>query len=285
MKPGARRCVVRHLQDAHGVSQRRACRVIEQPLSTERYRSVRADDGPLREHVRQYAAKHHRWGYRRLLWLAQRDGLGVGRTRLQRVYQEEGQQVQRRKRRRKLAARRVPLDQAQRPDQTWGLDFVHDVTTNGRRLRILSIIDLFTRECLALEVDVSLSGHRVARVLSRIAQSRGLPNHIVCDNGPEFTGLAFNAWAKERGVDIAFIQPGKPTQNGYVGSFTGSLRDECLNAHIFTSLDDAVGKIGRWRNEYNWHRPHSSLANLPPALVRGLRQDGLAITTADIVPS
>lgn len=165
------------------------------------------------------------------------------------------------------------------------MDFVHDVTVSGRRLRILSVIDPFTRECLALEVDVSLSGHRVARVLSRIAQSRGLPNHIVCDNGPEFTGLAFNAWAKERGVDIAFIQPGKPTQNGYVESFNGSLRDECLNANIFTSLDDAVAKIGRWRNEYNWHRPHSSLANLPPALFGGLRQDGLAITNADVVPS
>lgn len=194
--------------------------------------------------------------------------------------------MQRRKRRRKLAARRVPLDQAERPNQTWGLDFVHDVTCGGRRLRILGVIDLFTRECLALEVDTSLSGHRVARVLSRVSMNRGLPDHLVCDNGPEFAGLALNAWAKERGVDIAFIQPGKPTQNGYVESFNGSLRDECLNANIFRNLEDAVTQIGQWKDAYNWRRPHSSLNNQPPAVFAAINADRTAITTtAGCLPS
>jgi len=266
------------------VSQRRACTIIDQPLSTERYQPTPTEDEEVRSRLREYAAKHHRWGYRRLLWLAKKDGLEIGKTRLQRLYREERLQIRKRRRRRKLAARRVPLGAPIAPNETWGMDFVHDVTVGGRRLRILTILDLHTRECLGLEVDTSLSGHSMTRALSRIALTRGLPSSIVCDNGPEFTSLVFNAWAHERGIEIAFIQPGKPQQNGFVESFNGTLRNECLNNTLFRSVAQAADKIETWRNHYNWERPHSSLANLPPGLFRAQRQDGIT-TTASSCPS
>ena len=264
VKPTVRRSGVAHLMDAHGVSERRACRIVGLPRCTNRYLSCRSPDEPLRQLMREAAQRRHKWGYRRLLWLVRQEGHDYGRTRFQRVYQEEGLQIRRRKRRRKVAAVRVPLPAPSRPNQVWAMDFVHDVTDGGRRLRIFAVIDTFTRECLALEVDRSFSGHRVVRALGRVVRERGLPDGITTDNGPEFAGTALNAWAFKHGVKIDYIKPGKPQQNGYIESFNASLRDECLNEEIFLSLEDAVAKLGEWHYDYNVGRPHGSLGDVTP---------------------
>jgi putative transposase len=153
---------------------------------------------------------------------------------------------------------------ASRPNEKWSMDFVSDCVSTGRVIRMLTVVDDCTRECPAIEVDTSLGGLRVRRVLDRIASERGLPEAIVLDNGPEFRGRALAAWSEERGVRLEFIQPGKPVQNAYAESFNGRLRDECLNANWFTSLKDARRKIESWRQDYNQQRPHSSLNYLPP---------------------
>lgn len=265
VKPSARRAGAAHLVQTHGVSQRRACGLVGLSRSTCRYRSLRSSDEPLKALTREAAQRRHKWGYRRLLWLLRQEGHEVGRTRFQRVYQEERLQIRRRRRRRKVAAVRVPLPAATGPNQFWAMDFVHDVTDGGRRLRIFAVVDTFTRECLALEVDRSFSAHRVVRALERIVMERGLPAAITSDNGPEFAGTTLNAWAFKRGVNLDYIKPGKPQQNGFIESFNASLRDECLNEEIFLSLDDAVAKLGEWRHDYNTGRPHGSLGDVTPA--------------------
>jgi putative transposase len=233
--------------------------------STCRRHSLRGSDGPLRERLRQEAADHRRWGYRRLLWLLNEKGITIGRTKLQRIYQEERLQLGKRKRKRKVAGVRVPLDMPTGPNQRWSADFMHDRIGTHRNIRVFNVIDDFTRECLAAEVDTSMSGHRVARVFDRIIRERGKPEGIVLDNGPEFTGMALNTWARNRKVDLDFIDPGKPQQNGLVESFNGSMRDECLNEELFTSLDHANVCIQLWRHHYNHNRPHGSLGQKPPA--------------------
>jgi putative transposase len=149
-------------------------------------------------------------------------------------------------------------------NERWSMDFAHDMLSNGRRIRMLVVVDDFTRECLSIEVDTSLSGRRVTRVLNWLKETRGLPERIVSDNGPEFTGLALDAWSYRNGVKLQFIEPGKPVQNAYVESFIGKLRDECLNEHWFSGLEDARGTIETWRQDYNENRPHSSLGNMTP---------------------
>ena len=226
---------------------------------------MRGSDGPLQDYLRQAASHHRRWGYRRLLWLANTEGIRVGRTRFQRIYQDLRLQVGKRKRKRKVAAERVPLDLPTQANQQWCADFMHDRIGTTKSFRVLNIVDVFTRECLACEVDTSLSGHRVARVLTRLIRARGKPQALTVDNGPEFTGVALNKWAKEQGIAIQYIQPGKPQQNAIVESFNGSMRDECLNEELFESLDHANCCIQVWRHHYNHSRPHSSLGNQPPA--------------------
>ena len=162
------------------------------------------------------------------------------------------------------AVSRIELPEANRPNERWSMDFVHDQLAGGRRIRVLTIVDLFTRECPAIEVDTSISGRRVSRVLDRLMFMRGLPDSITVDNGPEFASRAMDEWAYKRGVKLDFIRPGKPIDNAYIESFNGRLRDECLNDNWFLSLDDARDRIERWRVDYNRERPHSSLNNLTP---------------------
>jgi putative transposase len=264
VKPAAQRAAARHVQASRPCSERRACGLIDMGRSTMRYEGHGRDDTPVRARLRELAAEKRRYGYRRLHVLLRREGVLVNHKCVERIYREEGLSVRRRKRKRAAGVRAETWLQATQPDQRWSLDFVSDALWWGRKLRMLTVVDTYTRESLAIEVDTSLSGARVARVLDRVISERAAPDEIVMDNGPELTSKALDQWAYERGVQLRFIQPGKPQQNGYIESFNGKLRDECLNEHWFLSLYDAREKVEAWRVEYNRERPHSSLENRTP---------------------
>ena len=278
--------MVTHLQAAYAVSERRACRATGFARSSQRYRSVRPPRRELRERLQTLALLKPRWGYRRLHWLLRREGWTVNRKCVQRVYREEGLSVKRRPRKR-VSVPRVPRTTPTRANERWSMDFVRDALGDGRVFRALTIVDDCTRECVAIEVDTSLPGERgervvrvvrvvrgervvrvvrVVRVLERLAGTRGLPQGIVCDNGPEFAGQVLDQWAHRRGVALLFIQPGKPVQNAFAESFNGRLRDECVNATWFWTLAEAQSSIEQWRVDYNDARPHSGLAGVPPAV-------------------
>jgi putative transposase len=248
------------------LSERHACRLLGLGRSTYRYRARKvARDRVLRARLKELAAERMRFGYRRLTALLVREGIAANHKRVYRLYREEGLAMRIRQRRRIRWSGAVSNAAAARPNERWSIDFVSDCVSTGRVIRMLTVVDDCTRECPAIEVDTSLGGLRVRRVLDRIASERGLPEAIVLDNGPEFRGRALAAWSEERGVRLEFIQPGKPAQNAFAESFNGRLRDECLNANWFTSLSDAPRKIETWRKDYNEQRPHSSLNYLPPA--------------------
>jgi putative transposase len=247
-----------------GYSQRRGCGLVGLAAKTYRYRSLRPDEDELRQRLRQLAAERRRFGYRRLLILLRREGVVINHKRLFRLYREERLTVRKRGGRKRALGTRAPLTIPQGPNQRWSLDFAAEVLSCGRRLRILVVIDDFSRECLALVADRSLTGHRVARELDRIAELRGLPLMIVSDNGTELTSHAILAWQAERGVAWHYIAPGKPMQNGLVESLIGRLRDECLNEHLFKSLPAARHTLELWRFDYNTQRPHTSLDGLSP---------------------
>ena len=262
--PVQRRTAVTHAMLTAEISERRACRFTGFARTSQRYRTRRLSRAELRARLTTLAELRPRWGYRRLYVLLRREGLIVNRKLVQRLYREEGLVVRRRKRKR-VAATRVPLATATRANERWSMDFVSDALENGRKIRALTIVDDFTRECPAIEIDFSLPGERVTRTLDRLARTRGLPMAIVCDNGPEFSGQVLDQWAHARGVTIAFIEPGTPVQNAYAESFNGRLRDECLNESWFVSLADARETIEAWRIDYNDTRPHSGLADRTPA--------------------
>ncbi len=264
MTPVARREAVRVVVEELGLSQRRACRLIGISRSVARYRCHSTDPPGLRERLRSLAAERRRYGYRRLWVLLRREGFGVNHKRVYRLYREEGLMVQRRKRKRMCGVGRVPAAPACRRNQRWSMDFVADALAGGRKIRVLTVVDDFTRECLATEVDTSLPGVRVTRVLDRLSAQRALPETITVDNGPEFAGRALDTWAYQHQVQLRFIQPGKPVQNAYIESFNGKLRDECLNEHWFGSLYHARAIVEEWRQDYNGVRPHSALGNLTP---------------------
>jgi putative transposase len=265
VKPAARREAVTFFREEFGVSQQRACDMATLHRSTYAYRSqVRAGTETLLQRLRELAMERPRYGYRRLHVLLVREGHRVNHKRIHRIYREEGLAVRRRLRKRVCRAQRRPLERAERLNQYWSMDFMGDTLANGRTFRTLNIVDQCSRECLALEVDTSLPGLRVARALDRLARERGLPEALVIDNGPEFTGKALDQWAYEHGVQLHFIQPGRPIQNAFVESFNGRFRDECLNQHWFTSLADARTQIEAWRTDYNARRPHSALGHRTP---------------------
>ena len=260
-----------------GTSLRRACRLIGLSTATWRYqRRTSATNVAVLERLHAHAAARARFGYRRLHILLERDGLAVNHKRVHRIYQAAGLQVRRRRRKRLTRAERVPLPAASRPRERWSMDFTTDTLADGRNFRTLNIVDDFTRECVAIEVDRSLPGLRVTRVLDRLRASIGLPQTIVMDNGPEFAGRTLDAWAYAHDVTLRFIRPGKPIENAYVESFNGKFRDECLNEHWFVSLADATAVIEAWRIDYNTVRPHSSLAGRTPmqfaAMTEGARR-------------
>lgn len=227
--------------------------------------------------LRELALARPRYGYRRLTILLRREGWPVNAKRVYRLYREEGLKV-RVKRRKKLASHaRVRPPAAARVNERWSMDFVADSLSDGQRIRVLTIIDSFTRECLALKVAKSLPSQSVTETLNRVIKHRGAPRTIQVDNGTEFTSNHFDAWAYLRGIDVDFIRPGKPVDNAHIESFNGRLRDECLNSKWFESLDDAHKALQAWRRDYNEVRPHSSLGDMPPsafaARIQGLQPD------------
>jgi putative transposase len=263
--PAQRREAVAHLETTHGMSERRACRIIGVDRTSVRYRAIRQDDGELRARLKALAHARRRFGYRRLHILLRREGRRVNRKRVQRLYQEERLMVRRRGGRKRALGVRAPMAPPDRPNASWSLDFVHDQMTDGRRFRVLAVVDNCTRECLALVPDTSISGVRVARELDRIIAWRGSPAAVTSDNGTELTSNAILKWADERCVAWQYIQPGKPQQNAFSESFNGRLRDELLNETLFRSLPHARKALEAWRNDYNLHRPHSKLGWLTPS--------------------
>lgn len=265
MKPTARRRIVGYLQESYSVSQRRACGLALISRKAMRYRSLReARDQPLVKRLHELGETYPRYGYLMLHSLMRREGLVTNRKRTYRLYCQEGMQV-RTKRRKKLTRPRVPIPVPQKPNERWSADFVHDQLVDGRRFRVLNIVDDYSRVCVAQLVDTSISGARMVRVLEQLQETRGLPRLLTVDNGPELTSKAMFLWSQASGVKLNFIQPGKPTQNAFVESFNGKFRDGCLNQHLFRDLDDARRIIDAWRQHYNEERPHSSLNYTPPA--------------------
>ena len=254
-----------YIKDSYDLSVERACRLTDLNKSSYYYQSRKRPDAELKAKLREKAHERRRWGYRRLKVLLEREGMDDNHKRVFRVYQEAGLQVKKRKRRKQRPQRGEKPLAPESSNQRWSLDFVHDSTAGGQKLRLLTIVDDHTRECLWIEVDSSLSGQRVTRVLDQCIELYGRPKSVLTDNGPEFSGLHMDRWAYEQDIKHTFIQPGKPSQNGYIESFNGKLRDECLNENWFTHVGDAREKIEAWRVDYNEERPHSSLNNLTPA--------------------
>lgn len=263
--PAVKRAAVAHLQAVMGLSERRACSIVGADRAMVRYRSCRPPDAALRARLRDLAHARRRFGYRRLFILLRREGEPSGINRIHRLYREEGLSVRKRRARRRAVGTRAPILIEAKANARWSLDFVHDQFANGRRLRILNVVDDVTKECLGAIPDTSISGRRVARELSAILERRGKPGLIVSDNGTEFTCNAMLAWCRDKAIDWHFIAPGKPMQNGFIESFNGRMRDELLNESLFFDLDDARAKIAAWVADFNLQRPHSSLGYLTPA--------------------
>ncbi len=214
--------------------------------------------------MKAVAAERRRFGYRRVHIMLERQGIMMNLKKLRRLYREEKLQVRRRGGRKRALGTRRPMLLPDAPNIRWSLDFVSDALTDGRRFRVLAVVDDYSRECLALVADTSLSGHRVVRELDAVIARRGRPAMVVSDNGTELTSMAILSWCQRTGVEWHYIAPGKPMQNGFVESFNGRFRDELLNETLFSSLGEAREKIREWQDDYNLHRPHSSLGNIPP---------------------
>jgi putative transposase len=247
----------------HGLSERTACKLLGVERSSYRYEPRPDRNAELREELLKLARQKPRYGYRRLHVLLVRRGHEVNVKRVYRLYLEEGLSV-RRKKRRRLVRDRACEPRLVRANQEWAMDFIVDGLATGRMVRILSVMDAYTRECLALEADFSLGSGRVTRVLERLIEERGRPESLRSDNGPEFTSRRMLGWSEDWKVGLVHIQPGRPMQNGHVESFHGRLRDECLNASWFRTLNDVRTTVASWRREYNCERPHSSLGYKTP---------------------
>ena len=269
--PAARREAAAYLRQAFEISERRACRVIAADRTGVRYQATRPDDGELRERLKALAEQRRRFGYRRLHVLLRREGHVVNRKRVERLYREERLTVRRRGGRKRAMGTRRPIVTPLAANQRWSLDFVSDQLSDGRRFRILAVVDDCTRECLALVADTSISGRRVARELDSIILQRGRrPDTIVSDNGTELTSNAILTWADKSGVGWHYIAPGKPQQNAFIESFNGRLRDELLNETLFSSLPHARAALASWRLDYNETRPHSKLGWMTPSAYAGI---------------
>lgn len=263
--PAARRRLVEYASKRYPISASRACRLFELWPSVWHYRSRRKrDDGPLRAALNKYATENQGWGYRGLSdWLL-RDGFRDNHKRIYRIYAEEGLQLGRRKRRVKSRYRGSKLDCPSKLNELWTMDFVSDQLMDGRVFRMLVIMDVYSRECLALEADTSIGGQRVARVLDRLKAQRGLPEVIGTDNGPEFRSRHMDQWAYENGVKLHFIKPGTPTQNAYIESLNSQVRKRLLNIHWFANLAEVRERAEQWRKVYNTVKRHGSLNKLTP---------------------
>ncbi|MFI5179846.1 MAG: IS3 family transposase [Thermoanaerobaculia bacterium] len=266
LKPAARREPVAFLRELHpDASQRQACEVVGIGLSSCRYVCHRRDDGPLRMRLRELAQARPRFGCRRLHILLRREGWLVNKKRTYRIYCEDELSVRTKKRKKRASHLRVLPTPPAAPNERWSMDFVVNCLDSGRRFRALTVVDLFTRECLAIEADVGLTGRKVARALDAIAVARGYPKMITVDNGSEFYSKDMDQWAFGHGVRLDFIRPGKPVENAFIESFNGRLRDEFPHGELFVNLDAARRRLLEWKRDYNEARPHSSLGDLSPA--------------------
>ena len=247
------------------MSERRACAVSHLNRGTYRYQSHQDPRTELRMRIREIAQVRIRYGYRKILVLLHREGWQVGKTMVSRLYREEGLALRRTvPRRRRVAVERRERPKVSGPNQVWSLDFVSDQLADGRRFRALTVMDVYTRESLAIEPGQSLKGEDVVRVLQRIQKDRGGPKRLFCDNGSEFSSRVLDLWAYQNRVRIDFSRPGKPTDNAHIESFNGTFRNECLNTHWFTTRGEAKQIIEAWRREYNESRPHRALGERTP---------------------
>lgn len=250
----------------HRISQRRACRLVKQHRSNQYYRSVTGPRQDLRRRMRELAQVRVRYGYRRLHVVLRREGWQLGHNQAYRLYREEGLQLRSKlPKRRKMVVLRRERIRPNRPDHAWSFDFVADQLADGRRFRALTVVDVYTREAVAIEVGMRLRGEDVVATLDRVAQHRRRPGYLFVDNGSEFAGRLLDLWAYHHKVRLDFSRPGKPTDNCCVETFNGSLRDECLNVHWFETLEQAREIIEAWRRDYNESRPHMALAEVAPS--------------------
>jgi putative transposase len=269
VRPAARRALVPWAREAYQVSERRACRAVGVERSMVRYRSRRPSQQPLRTRRRELASVRRRAGYQQRHVLLRREGWRVNHKRVYRLYTEEGLALRRRRpRRHRSAVARVRLPAPTQPNAQWAMDFMHDTWADGRAVRILTVLDVYAREGVALVGAAALSGGDVARVLTAVGADRGLPQRITVDNGPEFTSKLLDHWAYWHHVALEFSRPGKPVDNPFIEAFNGTLRRECLSLHWFLNLEDLQQTLEAWRDDYHHHRPHSSLADMPPAEFR-----------------
>lgn len=282
MKPRQRCRLARWVQEAYRIGARRSARLLQVPWTTLLYKSRKKAQEPLRRRLREMAATHVRYGYRRLTVLLRREGWNVNAKRVYRLYNEENLKVRSVERKKIARRQRVPQPQAARPNDCWSADFVSDKLSDGRTIRILTVVDQFTRECVWMEADRSMNGPKVVAALTRAIAERGAaPGSLTLDNGSEFAGRAMEAWAIQSGVRLCFIRPGRPVENGFIESFNGRLRDECLNVEWFPTLSEAQKMLAAWRDHYNHRRPHSALDDRPPALfatLHGVRPTRFALS-------
>ncbi|MBP0447923.1 IS3 family transposase [Roseomonas sp. SSH11] len=263
--------MVAYVTASHGLSERRACALTRQHRSTQRKPSMRDPRLEIRQRMHEIARVRIRYGYRRLHVMLRRDGWAVGRNLVWRLYREEGLALRSKQpRRRKMVVQREARCVPKRPNEAWSLDFIQDQLSNGQTFRALTVVDVFSREGLAIEVGQRLRGEHVVEVLNRLVGERGAPRYLFADNGAEFTGRLVDLWAYHHGTRIDFSRPGKPTDNAFIETFNGSLRDECLNLHWFETLTEARREIEAWRRDYNESRPHMALGQRTPQEYRSL---------------
>jgi putative transposase len=266
VKPRAKRAIIKAVIKERGYSERKACGLIQMDRSSYRHQSQDNEaDQSLRKRLKQLAVQYPAYGYLLLHGMLKQEGLVINKKRTYRIYTEEQMQV-RTKRRKKLKRPRMPIELPNKVNQRWSMDFVSDQLSDGRRFRLLNVVDDFSRECVGQLVASSINGAMVGRFLDQLIDYRGTkPGSIVCDNGPEFTCKVMFFWVKEQNIRLAFIQPGKPTQNAFVESFNGKFRAALLNQYWFRDMAEARQEINQWRSHYNEERPHSSLNYLPPS--------------------
>lgn len=261
-----------------GLSVRKACKLIGLSRTSFLYKpAVRSGEEVIRRRLKKLAETRRRFGCRRLHVMLRREGLMINHKRTERIYRQEGLALRIRRRKKMSSRLRTDMSKPAYPNHIWSMDFMRDNLANGRTIKVLSVVDEYTRKCFRIEVDTSINGMRVARSLSEIGQIEGLPEIIINDNGPEFISNALDNWAYQRGVKLTFIRPGKPVENAYIESFNGRFRDECLNENWFLTLEHARGIIEKWRIDYNNARPHSSLGYLTPE--EFIRQESVKFST------
>ena len=252
------------MKASFGLSARRSCRVIGLSRNTLRYEARPDKDTAIRSRLKELAEQRRRSGCQLFHEMMKREGLVINHKRTERIYREEGLSLKIRRRKKRASCARVEIPRTEKRNELWALDFMHDSLHNGRKLRILPVIDTYTKECHRIEVDRSIGGTRVTSVLSEVSSVHGLPENIVVDNGPEFISNAMDEWAYNREVTLHFIRPGKPVDNAFMESFNARLREECLNLNWFRSIEHARRVIEAWRIDYNETRLHSSLGFLTP---------------------